>query len=244
MPLSTLASNTMLCLDAHSLDAHSVDSTLTVILHPFNTDSLKSNRIVRNRLMNDIKCFESVRQSRRSFFHAAAASAIFAAGTAQAAETGENVLGPRRGYSPQIGTLVSEMIWMRGAVLATVKGLNQEQLDFLLDSKANRIGALLLHLAATERLYQLITFDNVPVTELDHYPAFKEWGVTMELGEPARESIKGHDLDYYLSRLQEGREKTFAEFRKRDDAWLMTVDNTWGLGSDEQFMQMVPCLRT
>ena len=98
------------------------------------------------------------------------------------------------------------------------------------DSKANRIGALLLHLAATEKLYQLNTFDNVPVSELDKTPAFNEWGVAMELGEPARQAIKGHDLDYYLTRLREGREKTFAEFRKRDDAWLMAVDKTWGWG--------------
>jgi uncharacterized damage-inducible protein DinB len=108
--------------------------------------------------------------------------------------------------------------------------MTQDQLDFLLDNKANRIGALLLHLAATEKLYQLNTFDNVPVQDLEKSGAFKDWGVAMELGEPARQSIKGHDLDYYLNLLREGREKTFAEFRKRDDGWLMTVDKTWGWG--------------
>jgi uncharacterized damage-inducible protein DinB len=122
------------------------------------------------------------------------------------------------------------MIWMREAVLRTVNGMNQDQLDFLLDNKANRIGALLLHLAATERLYQLNTFDNVPVQELGKSPAFKDWDVPMELGDSARQTIKGHDLDYYLTHLQEGREKTSAEFRKHDDAWLMAVDKTWGWG--------------
>jgi uncharacterized damage-inducible protein DinB len=122
------------------------------------------------------------------------------------------------------------MIWMRGAVLQTVKGLNQNQLDFLLDNKANRIGALLLHLAATERLYQLNTFDNVRPQELQSNGAFKDWDVAMELGEPARQTIKGHDLNYYLARLGENRERTLAEFRKRDDAWLMAVDKTWGWG--------------
>ena len=53
-------------------------------------------------------------------------------------------------YPPQIGTLVSEMTWMRTKVVRTVKGLTTDQLDYLLDDKANRIGALLLHLAATE----------------------------------------------------------------------------------------------
>ena len=148
----------------------------------------------------------------------------------QAADSGENVFGPRPGYSPQIGTLVSEMIWMRDAVLRATRGMTQDQLDFLLDNKANRIGALLLHLAATERLYQLNTFDNVKPGALGKSPAFKDWGIAMDLGEPARQTIKGHNLDYYLNLLQEGREKTFAEFRKRDDAWLMKVDSTWGWG--------------
>jgi uncharacterized damage-inducible protein DinB len=52
----------------------------------------------------------------------------------------------------------------------------------------------------------------------------------MDLGDPARQSIKGHNLSYYLDLLHEGREKTLAEFRKRDDAWLLSVDKTfpWG----------------
>jgi hypothetical protein len=150
--------------------------------------------------------------------------------SAQAAETGPNVFGPLPGYSPQIGTLVSEMTWMRGAVLRAVKGMTGEQLDFLLDSKANRIGALLLHLAATEKLYQLNTFDNLGPQQLFTSPAFKDWAVPMELGEPARKVIKGHPLDYYLDILHEAREKTLAEFRKRDDPWLLAVDKTWSWG--------------
>ena len=46
----------------------------------------------------------------------------------------------------------------------------------------------------------------------------------MKLGEPARKSIKGHHLDYYLSILEETRAKTFAELRKRDDQWLSSLD--------------------
>ena len=60
-----------------------------------------------------------------------------------------SVLGPREGYTVMVGTLVSMLTWMRNVVLRTVKDLSTEQLDFLLDSKANSIGALLLHLAAT-----------------------------------------------------------------------------------------------
>lgn len=169
-------------------------------------------------------------QNRRQLLQAATTATLFSTLRLHAAETGPNVFGPMPGYSPQIGTLVSEMAWMREAVLGATKGMTQEQLDFLLDRKANRIGALLLHLAATEKLYQLNTFDNLGPNELFKSPAFQEWATPMNLGEPARQAINGHDLDYYLSRLKEGREKTLAEFRKRDDEWLLTVDKSWPWG--------------
>ena len=44
-----------------------------------------------------------------------------------------SIIGPKEGYSPQIGTLVSMMAFMRWQVLASVKGMTTEQLDFLLD---------------------------------------------------------------------------------------------------------------
>jgi hypothetical protein len=57
----------------------------------------------------------------------------------------------------------------------------------------------------------------------------------MELGEAARKAIVGNNLDYYPNLLTETREKTLEEFRKRDDAWLMAVDNTWGWGPTNNY---------
>ncbi len=71
------------------------------------------------------------------------------------------LIGPLEGYSPQIGTLLSTMNMMRKWVIGTVKDLTIEQLDFQIDDKSNSIGAMLLHLAATERYYQLNTFDEL-----------------------------------------------------------------------------------
>jgi Protein of unknown function (DUF664) len=145
-----------------------------------------------------------------------------------------NVIGPKKGYSTQIGTLVSMMTWMRSVMLMSVKGMSQNDLDFLLDDKANRIGALLMHLAATDRIYQLNTFEGNPLKDLpDDYKL--KWGVAMELGEPARKAIKGNNLDYYLNLLNETREHTLAEFRKRDDDWLMAVDKQWGWGPTNNY---------
>jgi len=56
----------------------------------------------------------------------------------------------------------------------------------------------------------------------------RKWDIPMGLGEPARNTIKGHDLTYYLNILEETRNRTLAECRKRDDQWLMVVDRHWG----------------
>lgn len=134
---------------------------------------------------------------------------------------GLHIIGPKEGFSPQVGTLVSMMNWMRDTVLRSVKGMKREELDYLHDPKSNTIGAMLLHLAATEVFYQGNTFEGLN--------DFKEteratWNPAMELGDEGRKVIKGHDLDYYVNILTKTREKTLAELRKRDDKWLMTVD--------------------
>ncbi len=145
-----------------------------------------------------------------------------------------NIVGPKPGYSPQIGTLVSEMTWMRMVALHSVKDMSQKDLDHLFDANANTIGALLLHLAATETYYQLNTFEG---KAWDSWPdAIKQkWDIPMGLGEPARKAIKGNNLDYYLNILGETREHSLAEFRKRDDAWLMSVDKTWPWGPTNNY---------
>lgn len=136
-------------------------------------------------------------------------------------DEGLHIIGPRKGFSPQIGTLVSMMNWMRDTMLISVKGMKQEELDYLHDPNANTIGAMLLHLAATEVFYQGNTFEGLQ----DFKESEKEkWNPAMNLGEEGRQKIKGHNLDYYLDILKETREKTLNEFRKRDDKWLMTVD--------------------
>ncbi len=138
-------------------------------------------------------------------------------------EQGPNILGPRAPFSPHIGTLVSMLNWMRGGILQPVQGLSVAQLDYLHDAKANTIGAMLLHLAAIERLYQIHTFDGKKWDDWEEKDK-KQWGVAASLCKEARKSIKGNNLAYYLDKLKEVREHTLAELEKRDDAWLMQVD--------------------
>jgi uncharacterized damage-inducible protein DinB len=157
-----------------------------------------------------------------------------AAGSGTSAESGPNIIGPREGFSPQIGTLVSMLEWMRRAVLEPVQGLTMADLDYLHDAKANTIGALLLHLAATERHYQIHTFEGKKWNDWDE-TTHKQWDVPGGLGAEARRLIKGNELPYYLNALAEGRERTLSEFRKRDDAWLMQIDQDWPWGPTNNY---------
>lgn len=147
------------------------------------------------------------------------------------APTGPNMLGPLPGYSPQIGTFLSQLTWMRemNGVLRATEKLTQADLDYLFDKNANTIGALMLHLAATETYYQFNTFDGM---QWDSWSAEikKKWDPAMNLGDAGRATIKGHDRDYYVNILHEVREKTLAEFRKKDDAWFLAADKTWPWG--------------
>ncbi|HVO58972.1 MAG TPA: DUF664 domain-containing protein [Dongiaceae bacterium] len=137
------------------------------------------------------------------------------------------IVGPQPGYTPEVGTLVSMLHVTRIQVLHNVQGLSVADLDFLLDSKANTIGALLNHLAATDAFYHANCFGGFSWEKM---PADvkQKWGVAMNLGEPARQAIKGHSLDYYLNLLNETRERTLAELKKRDDKWLTVMDTDAG----------------
>ena len=130
------------------------------------------------------------------------------------------LIGPREGYTPQIGTLLSTMTMMRKWLIETVSDLSIEALDFQLDEKSNSIGAMLLHLAATEKYYQLNTFDGMEWGSWSE-EVKKEWDIPMGLGEKARETIKGHEAGYYIDKLNQVRAVTEKEFSKRDDDWIM-----------------------
>jgi hypothetical protein len=163
------------------------------------------------------------------------AGSLVTSDAAAADLTGPNVLGPRPGYSPQIGTFVSQLTWMReeNGVLNYTKGLTQADLDYLFDANANTIGALMLHLAATETYYGMNTFDGMKWGSWSD-EIKKKWDSAMDLGDAGRKDIKGHDREYYVGVLHEVRERTLAEFKKKDDAWFMAAnkDPDWGLANN------------
>ncbi|AXG69698.1 hypothetical protein KORDIASMS9_01925 [Kordia sp. SMS9] len=133
-----------------------------------------------------------------------------------------SLIGEREGYTPQIGTLVSMLNNLSDRVEYTVKNLDQRELDHLHDEKANSIGALIMHLAAAEKLYQVYTFENRGLNKEEE----KFWRDALNLDDGGRNNIKGHDVEYYLKIYREVRAKTLEELKKLDDEWLKKTNAT------------------
>src|SRR5256885_9021968 len=180
-----------------------IASVVLVPLHPTQYHSCSR----RNRLSpensrageNPMLPHESL-SSRRNFLKLGAAIAAGVSGlslapqTALAQEDQAWLIGPQKGYTPEIGTLVSMMAFTRMQVLSNVKGLSQQDLNFLLDAKANTIGALLMHLAATETYYGMNSFGGI---KWDSWSGEvkKKWDIPMNLAHPPRKPTKGNNSD-------------------------------------------------
>lgn len=145
-----------------------------------------------------------------------------------------NVFGGREGYTPHISIMISMMDWMRGVVMNQVDGMSMKDLDYLHDENSNTVGAMLLHLAATEKYYQLNTLDNM---EWDSWSdkVKAEWDTPMELGERGRQIIKGHPLSYYQDKLNAVRDRTKEELKKKDDNWIFYTDEDWFWGPTNNY---------
>lgn len=134
---------------------------------------------------------------------------------------GQNSIKAPKGYSPQIGTTLSMMEDLKARVTYSVNNLTQEQTDFLLDEQANRIGAMILHLAATEKYYQVYTFEGRGFNEEEA----AKWNTALNLGDKAREEIQGQPIAYYLKLWDEVRKETFKLLKKKDDKWFAAKVN-------------------
>jgi len=131
----------------------------------------------------------------------------------------QNIIKAPKGFSPQIGTTVSMLEDLKRRVTRSVINLSQEETDFLFDEDANRIGALILHLAATEKYYQVYTFEN------RGYNAEEEafWNAPMNLGDTGREELKGKPINYYLQKWDEVRDETLRLLKTKDDKWFESM---------------------
>ncbi|MFK7970625.1 MAG: DinB family protein [Bacteroidia bacterium] len=126
------------------------------------------------------------------------------------------VIKPAKGYSPHIGVTVAMLEDLKARVTRSVVNLSQKETDFLLDENANSIGALILHLAATERYYQLYTFEGRTFNSEEK----AKWGAAMNLGDRGRAELKGKPISYYLDIWNEVRKETLRLLKTKDDKWF------------------------
>lgn len=133
--------------------------------------------------------------------------------------TAQNTISPVDKYDNNVGILTEMLEDLKFRIETSVKYLSQEETDFLLDENANRIGALILHLAATEAYYQVYTFENRQFNiEEEH-----KWATALSLGEDAREAFIDKPIDYYLEEWNKVRATTLSMLKEKDDKWLDAV---------------------
>ncbi len=135
---------------------------------------------------------------------------------------------PEDGYSPRIGIMVDMLEELKDRIAADVRDLSQEQTDYLFDEQANSIGAMVMHLVATESYYQVETLEGREWTE--------EEAALLELaggmGPESRGNLKGKPIQYYLDLWDTVREKTLQGLKNKDDAWFASeieegINNHW-----------------
>jgi uncharacterized damage-inducible protein DinB len=123
---------------------------------------------------------------------------------------------PIAGYSPAIGRLVGMLAYARSTTLAAVNGLDMAQLDHLHDQASNSIGALLAHIAAVERSYQILTFEERLLSPLEN----SRLAAALALGPEGQRTLRGFPLERYVTELAAVRQRTLEDLASRDDAWL------------------------
>ncbi|WP_417214212.1 DUF664 domain-containing protein [Bizionia sp.] len=141
----------------------------------------------------------------------------------------QNTIEVPKGYSTQIGNMVSMLEDLKARLTASVVNLNQNEVDFLLDDDANRIGAMILHLTATEKYYQLYTFENRSLNKDEN----ETWLMPLELGKPARSELVNKPISYYLDIWDAVRKETLKLLKTKDDTWFnskvknSSMNNHW-----------------
>lgn len=128
----------------------------------------------------------------------------------------QHEIQPTAGYSPQIGIMVDMLEEIKDLIEAEVGDLSQEETDFLFDEQANSIGAMLMHIAATEAYIQVESLEGRQWTEEER----DFWSTAGGLGSESRENIKGKPVSYYLDLWDGVRTKTLEGLKTKDDAWF------------------------
>lgn len=131
-------------------------------------------------------------------------------------------------FSPDISkpekllyNLVYSLDWTRNTTIHSVQNLSVEDLDTELIQTMNSIGTLLAHIAAMECHYRLLSFEKRQFNKSESdrwYGAFT--------GQMQEKNIRGYNVNYYISLLNEQRQLTRACLLQQSDSWLLS-ESLW-----------------
>ena len=108
------------------------------------------------------------------------------------------------------------LTYARSTTIIAVQGLTIAELDDLHDAESNSIGALLAHIAAVERSYQILTFEERLLSAHEN----ELLSAALTLGVNGRRWLRGRDLEHYMEDLTTVRRDTLNALAEHDDAWL------------------------
>ncbi|MFW9805895.1 MAG: DinB family protein [Candidatus Thorarchaeota archaeon] len=132
-------------------------------------------------------------------------------------EDDEQILLDRNSeLSPRVALLFSMLERTRRSLRRRVEDLSKDVLDFSPEpKKVETIGTLLLHIAAVEWGW---IFEDIAGKEME----YEKW----KYGFPLRENInqiKGEDVEFYLSKLEEVRQDVFNFLKTLSDKDLDSI---------------------
>jgi hypothetical protein len=135
---------------------------------------------------------------------------------------------PEKGYTPQIGIMVDMLEDLKDRITVITGDLDQAETDYLFDDKANSIGAIIMHLVATEAYAQVETLEERVWTDEER----EFWIIAAGLGAESRDKLKGKPIKYYLDLWDQVRKKTLEGFKAKDDVWFAanideSMNNHW-----------------
>jgi len=135
---------------------------------------------------------------------------------------------PAKGYTTQIGLMVDMLEKLKDRLVEDIRDLDQAETDYLFDDKANSIGAIIMHLVATEAYYQVETLEERTWTDEEG----EFWRIAGGMGAESRDKLKGKPIKYYLDLWDQVREKTLEGLKTKDDEWFAAnidegINNHW-----------------
>ncbi|TYR76640.1 DinB family protein [Rossellomorea vietnamensis] len=130
----------------------------------------------------------------------------------------------KEGFKKDFSVLISMMDYARFTTLADLKDVTQEEIDYRYGGEFNSIAMLLGHLAAIEKVFQKLTFEEMNDEEINNYADSLEPAVG--LGAEAF-TIKGKPVKFYLEELASIRKITKEKFASLDESWLYRETDWW-----------------